>query len=56
MVQAEEVSNVGRGFFDYGGIGLAVAAGALVVSVGVFILVTKVANAIEGMGGGGDDS
>ena len=32
--------------------GLTVAIGALLVSVGVFILVTKIGNYIEGMGGG----
>ena len=34
--------------------GLAVAVGALLVSVGVFILVVKIGSAVESMTGGGD--
>ena len=33
--------------------GLAVAVGALLVSVGVFILVVKIGSAVESMTGGG---
>ena len=36
--------------------GLAVAVGALLVSVGVFVLVMKVGNAIEGMSKGSGGS
>ena len=34
--------------------GLAVAVGALLVSVGVFVLVVKIGAAVESMAGGGD--
>ena len=36
--------------------GLTVAVGALLISIGVLILVMKIGNAIDSMGGGGSDS
>jgi hypothetical protein len=36
--------------------GLTVAVGALLISIGVLLLVVKIGNAIESMGGGGSDS
>ena len=36
--------------------GLTVAVGVLLVSIGVLMLVMKIGNAIESMGGGGSDS
>ena len=36
--------------------GLTVAVGALLISIGVLILVMKIGNAIDSMGGSGKDS
>ena len=36
--------------------GLTVAVGTLIISIGVLMLVVKIGNAIESMGGGGSDS